>query len=474
VNIELTPSQQHASKKIDFFFKLGLSNLDSIEGISPRPIPLIAGPSGSGKTFIVGQVAKDYGIPLFCINVQNWIVRGSKNDAQVTIEQIREFVSHNERGVIFIDEVNKLQNSHIGSCAWSADVFSELLAFLDRDQRLEAMGLSGLTQKIKQQFLIVGAAAFQEQWQQSGATTPSIGFTEDARCLEDREDSYEQAIRSQDTIPEELLFRFNDRLILIAPPTQEEFGKRIVSLRAALSLSSLPEQEVQDLAKTAVKSQKCMRWIEGYLSECLTQLTPEAIASLSYSNQQYESSCDSSEPIRRTTPSPEERKKLTAEREAAWEKYETALGQLSLTARKLSLLLNSVLITKESGLLSPEQIHLYQSLCHVGEKLSQQQPSDEYAGTLARGLDYLAFHALKIPSNTISSKERAKYAKEIQGVSLKISEVLPELIAGSRGVEERREIREMALDFGVFTERAFVCLNEVNSINPNSLTRQES
>jgi hypothetical protein len=217
-----------------------------------------------------------------------------------------------------------------------------------------------------------------------------------------------------------------------------------------------------------------MRWIEGYLSECLTQLTPEKLDSLSSSKQQFESSADPSQTPTQRTPSPEERKKLSAEREAAWERYETSLRQLSLTARKLSLLLNSVLITQESDSFSPEQISLYQCLHRIGERLSSQQPSDDYAGTLVRGLDYLAFHALKAPSTTISSQERAKYAKGIQGVSLKISEVIPELIAGSGGIEERREIRDMALDFGVFAERAFVYLNEVRSIDPNSLPRRES
>jgi len=472
MNIELTPSQQRASEKLDFFFKLGLSNLDSVEGISPRPIPLIAGPSGSGKTFIVGQVAQQYGMPLYCINAQNWIVRGAKNDAQVTMAQIKEFVTQNDHGVIFIDEVNKLHNSHVGSSAWTADVFSELLAFLDRDQRLDSMGLTGLTDKVKRHFLIVGAAAFQEQWQQSGETNQSIGFGETGDSLEGREAAYELAIRSQDTIPEELLFRFNDRLVLIAPPTEEEFVRRIVSMRAALSLPSLPDQEVRRLAETAVKSQKCMRWLEGYLSECLTQLTPEALESLAALKKESPAA-PSEKPIPPKI-SEEERKQLVAKREAAFVKYEEALGKLSLAARKLSMLLNSVLFIEESDSVDPERIPIYQCLYHIGEVLSSDQPPTDYLGTLVRGLDYVAHHGLKAPSNAISSAERGKFARGIKSVSLKIVEVIPELIARSGTKQEGQEIRDRALDFGVYTERAVLYLEEVMGIDPSGELRRGS
>ena len=474
MHIELTPSQQRASEKLDFFFKLGLSNLDSIEGISPRPIPLIAGPSGCGKTFMVGQVAQQYGIPMFCINAQNWIVRGARNDAQVTMDQIKDFVSENDHGVIFIDEINKLHNSHVGSSAWSADVFSELIAFLDRDQRLDSMGLNGLVEKVKQRFLIVGAAAFQEQWQQSAESTQSIGFGESGDSLEGREDAYELAIRNQDVVPEELLFRFNDRLVIIAPPTAAEFSGRIVSLRAALSLPPLPVEELRNLAFAAVESQKCMRWIEGYLSECLTQITPEALESLATLKEQDESPADPSSKAARSTTSAEERKKLVEIRDAAWDKYELSLKQLSLSSRKLCLLLNAVLLAEKSDALSPDRIPLFKCLPHIGEILSPEQPSSDFPATLSRGLDYIALHALITPSSVISTTERGKYSRGIRDVCAKIVEVLPILIARCGTDLEGQNIRDKALDFGVFAERAFVYLDDVSAIDPSGKLRRKS
>jgi hypothetical protein len=74
------------------------------------------------------------------------------------MDQLREFISGNDRGVIFLDEVNKLMSSHLGQSAWTADVFTECIAFLDQDSRLDAMGLSGLVEKLRKHFIICGVA----------------------------------------------------------------------------------------------------------------------------------------------------------------------------------------------------------------------------------------------------------------------------------------------------------------------------
>ena len=86
----------------------------------------------------------------------------------------------------------------------------------------------------------------------------------------------------------------------------------------------------------------------------------------------------------------------------------------------------------------------------------------------------MAHHALKAPSNAISSVERGKFARGIKSVSLKIVEVIPELIARSGTKQEGQEIRDRALDFGVYTERAVLYLEEVMGIDPSGELRRGS
>lgn len=69
------------------------------------------------------------------------LIVGARNDAY-TLDALAAFVDQNPYGVIFIDEVNKLRNSHLRE-PWSSAVFNEVLALLDADQRLLASKKSG-------------------------------------------------------------------------------------------------------------------------------------------------------------------------------------------------------------------------------------------------------------------------------------------------------------------------------------------
>ena len=142
---------------VEAIYKVQRSGLESIAGVKMRTIPLLIGPSGSGKTFLVSEFARVHGLPMFQLNVMNWIVRGAKHESQISLDQIARFVAEHEAGIIFLDEVNKLKIGHTESSAWTGDVFSELSSFLDRDDRLNAMGFDGLTEKLRANFFIVGA-----------------------------------------------------------------------------------------------------------------------------------------------------------------------------------------------------------------------------------------------------------------------------------------------------------------------------
>lgn len=230
-------------------------------GVKIRTHVCLVGPSGSGKTHVVSEAAKRMQLPVFAINAQNWIVRGASYKEGVTWEAIQKFVKKNPAGIILIDELNKLNMTHAAQSAWVADVFSELLALLDADAKLLQYGFSGeqLT-KLRRSFMVVGAAAFQDLW----STHQRAGISFSGVTLEGM--SYVDRIRSQSVVPEELLNRFSDQLLLIDPPTEEEFSRGIRKVRANCRLPALSAKETARLAKEAAASGRHMRWLETYLA----------------------------------------------------------------------------------------------------------------------------------------------------------------------------------------------------------------
>ena len=110
--IKLTVSQERAYADLQFFLEMHRRGVRRVGGIETRPCPLIIAPSGAGKTFFINRLAEENELPLYSLNVQNWIVRGAKNDGQLTLAQIAEFVrSNGNGGIIFVDEVNKLSRA---------------------------------------------------------------------------------------------------------------------------------------------------------------------------------------------------------------------------------------------------------------------------------------------------------------------------------------------------------------------------
>ena len=270
----LTSSQQRALEQLAHYAVLHTLGLHKVAGIATRPFPLVIGPSGSGKTYLVQQLARGMGRPFFSLNLHNWIVRGAKNDQQITLDQLAAFVRDHDEGVILIDEVNKLTSAHAGDSSWTASVLSEIIALLDMDERLDAMGLEGLRGKLRANFLFVGAAAFQDEW--NSAKAPSIGFAENETVAFDLVE-FEKSVRAQKLVPDELLYRFNDRLIVLAPPTREEFVRGIESIRRELGLVALSPDDALVLATTARASGKMMRWLEAYAAECTRQADPRRL-----------------------------------------------------------------------------------------------------------------------------------------------------------------------------------------------------
>lgn len=239
--MQLTTNQLAVSQKLEKFLWLKQSGATKVAGIEPRTTPCIVGPSGSGKTATVAHFCNQHELPMLPVPIGNWVPIGAKHES-FTLHAIAEFVSGKSQGVIFLDEINKFRSSHLEQ-AWSAGVLNEVIALLDGDERL----LTGkfdkeMVQRLKSRFLIIGAGAWQDEWN-ACRPRPTVGFQGSEAKEFNRQEAYQQAINaSGDFLPEELLFRFFEPWLFILPPSKREIAKRICAIRAELGLAKLSTQ----------------------------------------------------------------------------------------------------------------------------------------------------------------------------------------------------------------------------------------
>ncbi len=253
-----TASQDAALDRVLLLARLvGADCLPS--GITPRVFPLLVGPSGSGKTAVLRKAAAKIDYPLLVINSGSWIVEGAREGTH-TLNLIQRCVRNNNRGMIFVDEIDKCSDPNDRS-SWALSVLTELISLLDQDTKLLTAGWSeDDVNKLKAQFMIVGAGAWQVV---ANAQGKHLGFGASTKG-----DYHAEMIR-QGVIPEELLYRFNLPAIVIQPPTVTDFMLGIRSMHREMEINPPRAVELKALAETAAASKLGMRWLEQYLSGLL-------------------------------------------------------------------------------------------------------------------------------------------------------------------------------------------------------------
>ena len=404
---DLTASQRDAYASLQFFVELQRRQIRSVGGIRTRPLPLVIGPSGCGKTFLIQKLAAAENLPIFAINAHNWIVRAARSE-QPTLGQIAHFVRSNPAGIVVIDELNKLSREHIDDSSWASDVFSELIAFLDRDSRLEAMGFHDILERLKNSFCIVGAAAFQDEWQLS--QIKGIGFV--TGCADGPD--FEDLVRRQTIVPDELIFRFNDRLVLISPPSADEFGSMITNIRTDLGLPVLPAATIDRLVVRATASSKMMRWLEGYAFECLS----EDPTRLDRAAELFENSLsgDSGKSEQGSSPifSPGSNGSPNASFVTAYGDYMDKLSELAKSACKLEFGVAQLWALSRSS--NTESLHSDLAALLNSATARLRQISGHEKATLVGYLKWISTRATTV-SATPTDERRAELANQIRDVS---------------------------------------------------------
>ncbi len=228
-----------------------------VAGTGARPIPLIVGPSGSGKTRLVEHFADSISVPVLKLSSGNWSPSGSRV-TPCTHETIRDFVSPNARGIVFIDEVDKFT----GEQDYYRSVQIEVFAILDGNLDGFAGWSEEERERFRRRFLIVGAGTWQDMFR---ANQRSVGFTSGPNASVDAVGDPID-LRNQTAIPEELLNRFNARLIHLLPPTAEDFRARFTEIHQALGIALPSPARMDKLVRRALESGKHNRAVEAYLN----------------------------------------------------------------------------------------------------------------------------------------------------------------------------------------------------------------
>ena len=252
--------------------------------ISPRFNVLLIGPTGLGKTQIVRRVAEALSLPMFEVGTSNWMPLGTHHrGACPTWPSLFRFLIQNQRGIIFLDEVDKIA----GRSEWSVFVRTEVFELLDRtlprdivdgdydgDGYAKTPSLDSKTRRLaegrlRRGILICAAGAFQELWEQSNSRP--LGFAVangDAITHVPAHDALSRAL------PRELVNRFRGRLLHLRPLNRGDY----ISMLEATA-SELPEELRIEFLRlgyrsidSAIEGQLAVRWLEEVITQTLAKI----------------------------------------------------------------------------------------------------------------------------------------------------------------------------------------------------------
>jgi hypothetical protein len=247
--------------------------------ITPRMNLLLAACSGAGKTFLIRRLAKKLGLPLLDLEWGTWMVTGAKGTGSVhTLRQLYAFVQDNPRGIVVLDELDKMGDENASE--WTRCVHVEAFSVLDRrvfpaiveraredgDQPRIVLTATQLEKQLATDFLIIGCGAFQSLW----GKRSSVGFGSDTTSREDIPPSF----KLEEFVRPELLNRFNSRILTIPPLTRTGYLELIDE--AVRRLPSEYGPFVRDAAmngvEEAVVAMKGFRFVEEVVASAVRRV----------------------------------------------------------------------------------------------------------------------------------------------------------------------------------------------------------
>lgn len=255
--------------------------------VKPRFSRLITGPSGSGKTYIARCVAERLQIPYYSIDSTNWMPLGvNEKAAKPTWVDIASFLRRTERGLIIVDEVEKVGRSDsLTNSTWVQFIRVEMFTLFDRrlPENLSILEKDGetlapdnfvaelelLQNRLSRGMMIIAAGAFQSIWQSRGKAP--IGFHANGQ-LHDEEELMTHAHAAQ-ILETEIVNRFASPILVMRPLGLKDYEKMLSKL-----VCKLPGKLAKDVQKigserlaAAAVAGLGVRWLEEIVFAALAK-----------------------------------------------------------------------------------------------------------------------------------------------------------------------------------------------------------
>ncbi len=276
----LYPHQQDAFAQLTLMARVLFDRRWRALPVRPRFNALLIGPTGSGKTEIVRRVAASLELPLYEVSASNWMLLGVQNrGATPTWPSLYHFLVEHRRGIIFLDEVDKVA----GTTDWSVFLRTEVFALLDRtvprdlseSDELEGYAQTGAARakrrrlaqaRLRCRMLIAAAGAFQHLWED--ANQRHVGFGESPTNSAASLPGHDALSRY---LPRELVNRFRSRLLPLRPLRREDYVSMLHSTAVRLPQDlRAPFLALGNASVgTALSDQLGVRWLEELITEAL-------------------------------------------------------------------------------------------------------------------------------------------------------------------------------------------------------------
>ena len=122
----LSKQQESAIEELVPIGRLAISGKTKFLQLKPRTHTLICAPSGSGKSFLMEQLGQLIGVKILHLNISTWQPYSAKS-GNYTWDVVVKFLQENEKGIILLDELDKLD----GDNEWSQFIQLEVHELLD-------------------------------------------------------------------------------------------------------------------------------------------------------------------------------------------------------------------------------------------------------------------------------------------------------------------------------------------------------
>ena len=107
--------------------ELALNNPECDSPLKARTHTLLCAPSGTGKSHLMKKLGEITKAPVLFLNVSSWMPQGSNKGNSHTFDSIVKFIEDNPRGIIILDELDKINNGG----DWAGYVRLEIHDLLD-------------------------------------------------------------------------------------------------------------------------------------------------------------------------------------------------------------------------------------------------------------------------------------------------------------------------------------------------------